>query len=312
MSEAPADWDGAWKDSLTGLLPWFLAKYFPHVHADIDWSRGYEPLDQELQKIIPGAATGVLRADLLFKVWLRSGEERWVLIHIEIQAQRDPDFPERVFDYNTLIKHVFGHPVASFAILADDEPGWRPGPHAYDIWGSGGEFHFPMVKLLDFAGQEAELEKDSNPFAVVVLAHLKARETTGDRARRREWKFRLLQGLYNRGWQHDDIRQLLRTIDWFLTLPPEDNRLVLEAIEADEKEKQMPYITSFERILEERGEARGLKEGIALALEAKFGQAGKGFMAEVSQVDDIKILKRIADAIRTGPSVDDVRRACAG
>jgi len=33
-----------------------------------------------------------------------------------------------------------------------------------------------MVKLLDFAGQEAELEKDSNPFAVVVLAHLKARE----------------------------------------------------------------------------------------------------------------------------------------
>jgi len=110
MSEAPADWDGAWKDSLTGLLPWFLAKYFPHVHADIDWSRGYEPLDQELQKIIPGAATGVLRADLLFKVWLRSAKNGGLLIHIEIQAQRDPDFPERVFDYNTLIKHVSGTP----------------------------------------------------------------------------------------------------------------------------------------------------------------------------------------------------------
>ena len=39
----------------------------------------------------------------------------------------DPDFPERVFDYNSLIKHVYGRPVASFAILADDEPGWRPG-----------------------------------------------------------------------------------------------------------------------------------------------------------------------------------------
>jgi hypothetical protein len=41
------------------------------------------------------------------------------------------------------------------------------------------------------------------------------------------------------------VRQLIRTIDWFLTLSSEDDRLVRKAIEADEQEKKMPYITLF-------------------------------------------------------------------
>lgn len=146
-----ADWDGAWKESLLGLLPWFLAMFFCKAHAEIDWRRGFEPLDKELQKIAPQAASGVKRVDLLFKVWLRSGEERWLLIHIEVQAQ------------------------------------------------------------------------------------LKARETANDRARRREWNVRLLKGLYRRGWEREDVRKLLTAIDWFLTLPRDDDRLVREAIEADER-----------------------------------------------------------------------------
>jgi len=36
------------------------------------------------------------------------------------------------------------------------------------------DFRFPMVKLLDFAADESRLESSDNPFAVVILAHLKA------------------------------------------------------------------------------------------------------------------------------------------
>jgi hypothetical protein len=204
-----------------------------------------------------------------------------------------------------------------------------------------------MVKLLDFADRIEELKKDPNPFAVVVLAHLKARETTNDRARRRQWKVRLLQGLYQRGWKPKDVRQLIRTIDWFLTLPTEDNRLVRKAIEADEQEKQMPYITSFEKIAaaegeargearglnkgvtlgrkegvtlgrkegvtlgRKEGEARGLKDGIALALRLKFGQRGKLLIAKVRQTDDLKTLRRVTRSIETATTIDDVRKAFA-
>ena len=197
---SPADWDGPWKDAITALLRHFLAMFYPAVHDEIDWSRGFEALDKELQKIAPASETGRRTVDLLFKVWLLTGEERWVLLHVEVQAQRDPGLPERVFVYNYRIKDYYGVPSASFVILADDERTWRPGPYRYNLWNCGGEFHYPTVKLLDFANQADELEKNANPFAVVVLAHLKARETADDRSRRRVWKVRLLKGLYNRGW----------------------------------------------------------------------------------------------------------------
>lgn len=41
-------------------------------------------------------------------------------------------------------------------------------------------FQFPAVKLLDYTGQVAALETSANPFATMVLAHLKARETRQD------------------------------------------------------------------------------------------------------------------------------------
>jgi len=269
-----------------------------------------------MQKIAREAAAGVKRVDLLFRVWLRSGEERWVLIHIEVQAQPVPDFPERLHDYNQRIKDFYGRLVVTFAVLADDEPGWRPGPYVYDLWGCGGEFHYPTVKLLDFADRVEELEKSDNPFAVVFLAHLKARETAGDTARRRQWKVRLLKGLYRRGWAREDVRKLLTAIDWFLTLPRDDDRLVREEIEADEKEKQMPYITSFEQMAmeegEARGEAKGLKDGISVALRLKFGEAGKLLIPELRQINDVDTLKRVTDSIEAAATVDDVRRIWSG
>jgi hypothetical protein len=131
----PADLDGAWKDSLTAFLRHFLAFFFSNIHDDIDWSRGYELLDKELPKLAPDAATGPRTVDLLFRVWRRSGEERWVLIHIEVQSQRVDGFPGRVHHYHFRIVDRYGRPVASLVILADDEPGWRPGPYTYDLWG---------------------------------------------------------------------------------------------------------------------------------------------------------------------------------
>jgi hypothetical protein len=316
QSNLAADWDGAWKESLTALLPQFLALFFPKVYADIDWSRGFEALDKELQKIAVESATGSRRVDLLFRVWLRSGQERWVLIHIEVQAQREADFPERIFVYHHRIRDFYGQAPATFAVLIDDDPSWRPTSYAYDLWDCRNEFQFPSVKLLDFAGRKAELEKSDNPFAVVVLAHLAARDTANDRAHRRIWKVRLLKGLYNRGWDRKDIRELIKLIDWFLKLGRDDDRLVRAEIEADEKEKQMPYITSFEQMAmeegEARGEARGLKNGIALALRLKFGQASLQILDEIQQIDDFQVLRKITQAIESAATLNDVRNVWTG
>jgi hypothetical protein len=70
--------------SLSRTVPGF----FPRAHADIDWSRGYETLETELQQVVREAALGPHRADKLVKVWLRDG-------HFTLAARNSGDNRDR-------------------------------------------------------------------------------------------------------------------------------------------------------------------------------------------------------------------------
>ncbi|MEI2689585.1 MAG: hypothetical protein V9H69_07660 [Anaerolineae bacterium] len=70
--------------------------------------------------------------------------------------------------------------VASLAVLADEQAGWRPQQFGYELWGCRAKLDFPTVKLLDYRKQWSKLEFSVNPFATVVMAHLKAQETRRD------------------------------------------------------------------------------------------------------------------------------------
>lgn len=62
-----------------------LAFFFPKAHLDIDWTRGYEGLETELQQVAPEGERGAQAVDKLIKVFLRDGTDTWVLIHLEVQ-----------------------------------------------------------------------------------------------------------------------------------------------------------------------------------------------------------------------------------
>lgn len=53
----------------------------------MDWSRGYTPLDKELQKITVDASSNRRYADKLIKVYAHDNTETWVLIHVEVQGE---------------------------------------------------------------------------------------------------------------------------------------------------------------------------------------------------------------------------------
>jgi hypothetical protein len=214
------DYDSPWKEALELYFPAFLMLFFPHIHADIDWSRDHVFLDKELQRILPKTGRGRQYVDKLVKVWRKNGREAWVLIHIEVQTQHETVFPRRMYGYNTRLSDKYNRTVVSLAVLADDDPDWRPDHYEDELWGWSVRMGWPPVKLLDYANRVAELERNKNPFACVVLAHLKALETRDDPENRRTWKFRLVRGLYERGLSKENVRQLLRVIDWLMDLPP--------------------------------------------------------------------------------------------
>jgi len=121
-----SDYDSPWKEALDGYFEPFMALFFPDAHADIDWGRGYESLDKELQKILREAELGRREVDKLVKVWLKDGREQWVLIHVEVQAEEEADFGQRMYVYNYRIYDRYNREVVSLAILGDENPRWRP------------------------------------------------------------------------------------------------------------------------------------------------------------------------------------------
>jgi hypothetical protein len=94
------DYDSSWKAVLERYFPQFLEFFFPQIHAEIDWQRGWEFLDKELQQVVRDAELGKRLVDKLVKVWRLDGTETFVLIHIEVQGQVDARFAERMFEYH--------------------------------------------------------------------------------------------------------------------------------------------------------------------------------------------------------------------
>ncbi len=90
---------------------------------------------------------------------------------------------------------------------------------------------FPVVKFLDLAAAEALLETSANPFARIVLAHLKARETRDNPADRHAWKILLVRRLSKSGLNAKDVRELFRLIDWMMELPDRLNNVFWQEVD---------------------------------------------------------------------------------
>ena len=145
------DIDSPWKEALDEYLEPCFDLLFPTVHADIDWSHKPEPKDKEFQKLIADAEQGRRYVDKLVQVKLKNGGTVWVLVHIEVQPSRDNSFEERMYVYNYRIHSRYQLPVASLAILADDDPLWRPTQYRQSILGCTKTMTFLAPKLLDWA-----------------------------------------------------------------------------------------------------------------------------------------------------------------
>ena len=101
-------------------------------------------------------------------------------------------FRSRMYVYHCrLVASYNEKEVVSLAVLADDNPRWRPDSFVYERWGMEVGFCFPVVKLLDDTERRTQLEQSENPFVAVVLAHLDTQETRQDLRQRKDRKFSL-------------------------------------------------------------------------------------------------------------------------
>lgn len=205
--------------------------------------------------------------------------------------------------------------MCSVAILGDGASRWRPARFVYELWGCETAFRFPVVKLIDYNDRWDELEASVNPFATVVMAHLKTQSTIRNDLARQAWKLALLRRLYRLGYRRSDVIQLYRFIDWLMQLPKSLDQELWRTLKQEEGEQIMPYITYAERVGMEEGLEKGLQQGlrqglllgIELALKLKFGQAGAALTPEIRQVEDVELLQAVQASIEFAAMPDAVR-----
>ncbi len=301
MANGDTDQDSPWKEALEHWFPEFMALLFPEIHGEIDWSKGHRFLDKELQKTVRDAELGRRYADKLVKVTNLANRETWVLIHVEVQGQRETDFDQRMYVYNYRLYDRYQVDVVSLAVLADDAPGFQTGDFRRGLWGCEVHFRFPSIKLLDLADDWRALEKNLNPFALVVMAQLKALERSEPR-QLKDAKFGLFRLMLGRGYDREQILELLRIIDWLMVLPAALESELADELDAYGQENKMPYVTSFERV----GFQRGHVDLLHHLLEKKFGSAYTPFYRQRVDSGASKEVIEWSDRLLTAETIEEI------
>jgi hypothetical protein len=255
------NYDSPWKRALKHNLVDFIAFYFPQYRDLIDRRRPIRFHDKELAEVSGDGRPRTLIADLLASVFLCDGRE--VLLHIEIQAQRDPKLAERILDYNHGLYKDYKLPVASLVVLADAGKRWRQDSFHNDVFGTQMGIRFAVAKLAVYAELIDELLLERNVFALVTAAHLLARQTHGKEEARYAAKWRLVRLLYDRGWHKRRIIDLFTVIHWLMPLPVEWERRLRRNIRRLERRHSVEWLSEYDQLRLERREKRGIRIGRA-------------------------------------------------
>lgn len=204
------NFDSPWKDALDVFFKDFATFCFTQIAKAIDWEKGYTFLDKELHSITKDAVKGQRTVDKLVKVFKKGGEEVWVLIHLEVQSQKDNNFSERMYTYQYRLFDRYRVPVASIAVLIDTNKDWIPSVYQSSIWGTELTFKYEVLKLLSYEPKKKVLEKSLNPFATVILAQLEAMVLAKESNVEQHLvsKLRLTKLLYDKGWSREYVYNL--------------------------------------------------------------------------------------------------------
>jgi hypothetical protein len=309
------DYDSPWKEGMELYFKELMLFFFPDISARIAWDKGYQFLDKELQQVVRDAEIGRRHADKLVRVWSLENEPFHVMIHIEVQSDKDQDFARRMYVYNYRIFDKSCRPVTSLAILADENPSWRPGAYSSEQWGCEVHFKFPTVKLFDYSDKIDRLLEKTNPFAIITAAHLKTKATKDNPQERYTWKWTITRALYEKGFSTKDILSLYRLVDWLMLLPEDLTKQFTQNLIAYEEEKKMPYITSAERIGIEKGRDEGMvfnaREMLLDALDAKFNENNipADIKQQIQALNNRILLKRLHKTAIQSKDIEDFRQS---
>jgi predicted transposase/invertase (TIGR01784 family) len=198
----------------------FLLFFLPDLYEKIDFSKPPDFLQQELFKEIIKVKKCRKIADQIIKVHLKDGQEKWILIHIEVQGDADTEFPKRMFQYFYRIYDRYDREIVAMAIQTGASK--REIPDAFEYSYFGTELRYAYNQYMVMEQNESELEHSPNLFSKAILAAIYANKTMDNADARFAFKLKLMRSLLRvKDAQNLSVSSLIYFVDYLLLLPEE-------------------------------------------------------------------------------------------
>ena len=258
--------DALWKAILEDLADDFMRFFIKDADELFDLSR-FEFLDKELESLFPTQEDEFYPryVDKLIKVFSKTGEENWILVHIEVQGSSDAEFSERMYTYFYRIWDKYKKPIAAFAILTDSNKRFNPSYFQREFLGTKIRYDFNSYKVLQ--ADENMLNDSDNPFATVILfvkTALKKKKVTQEALF--SMKLDLAKLLFNKGFDKSKVRAMMNFLKLYLRFGNEELNHKFEQ-EIEVITNKTPKTMGIEEFILERANRVGLKKGMEKGME---------------------------------------------
>jgi hypothetical protein len=253
-------YDSPWKSTARRYFRQFVRFFFPALYPLIDWPRGWRFQEQELEQVSLSDKPSTLIVDLLVEISLRDREQKTYL-HIEIQEKVNHALRRRMFTYFARIYALKEFPVVSLLITPK---GFHSAStfHLKEL-----EFNFLQVAIERMPLSLTEMIRHKNPFGLVCAAYILARSTRGNYEARRKQKLRITRAIAAKRWSRQMARDVFRTVNWMMALPPDMEREFWRRVLKDRGESKMKWMCPIEKIFFEDGEKSGLRKGLEQGID---------------------------------------------
>jgi predicted HTH domain antitoxin len=251
MAIPPHRKDLLWKWILEWVIGDLVKFVFPEADQLFDLKKGFQFLEQELIEVYPQSIlqTESRYVDKLVQIYLKDGQEQWVLIHIEVQdSTKAKDrylFPERMFRYFYKCFDKHRKPLTAIAIFCGPDGRKMENIYRYEFMGTKLQYSFNCLRILDYT--EDELTNSENPFAWVMLIAKKAlargKKIDKDLLKGKLLAFRKL--LQNKSFGKMKLEAILLFLDKYINIEQAP-----ESLTFTEKINTMHYITEPKNIFE--------------------------------------------------------------
>lgn len=186
----------------------FMAFFALDLYPEIDFEQGVDFKNLELFQLVMKSKKGTKYSDKIVKVHLKNREEKYIFIHIEVQAVGKKEFAERMFKYFYGTKLTYAYNTYRF-----------------------------------YEKDPEELKKLDNPFALAVLAGIyisnnKARKAE-DHEKRFYYKQQPISLAFEKYSHHTNyLVALLYFIDYMMLIPSDLQEQLYDTLSIAQNEKE--------------------------------------------------------------------------